>query len=245
MTADIEGRPYGPGRAAWIADINKLAGGLDPSCTDIRKQAHGDICIFKDRLNEQFEYSSDVSEYHLRGLIGKAVTRRRMELITLINSNGGHPLNFDKDIWKRLEMLASSKQREKRTEQGRYANKCRRTVSRTGAAGEEGIQERLREVFGRSPEPNEVDQEMQRDKGYGKAKLRTSGESKNRHHEHSDDLFNKDGTKLRPSSSRFQHVEGDDNDSAQQQYEVEGSHHVRSAIWFLLMKFNSASRSEH
>ena len=242
LTVDIEGRPYGPGRPAWIADINKLAAGLDPSCTDIRKQAHGDICIFKDRLNEHFEYSADVSEHYLRGFIGKAVTRRRTDLIAFINRNGSRPANFDEDIWKRLEMLATSQQREKRTEHGRYANACRRTLGRTGALGEDGIRERLRQLLGRSPDPDEVNQEMQRDKGYGKLNVKTSREWENRDHKHSDVVLNKYGMKFRPSSSQFQQYRTDDDESTEEQSELERTHQVCSALSFiLLMYFFSAN----
>lgn len=224
LTVDIEGRPYGPGRQAWIADINKLAAGLDPSCTDIRKQAHGDICIFKDRLNEHFEYSADVSEHYLRGFIGKAVTRRRTDLIAFINKNGSRPANFDENIWKRLEMLATSEQREKRTKHGRYANACRRTLGRTGALGEEGIRERLHQLLGRSPDPDEVNQEMQRDKGYGKLKVKTAGEWKKQDHKHSDDVLHEDGMKFQPFCSQFQHYQTDDDESTQEQSELERTH---------------------
>ena len=235
LTVDIEGRPYGLGRPAWIANINKLAAGLDPSCTDIRKQAHGDICIFKDRLNEHFEYSADVSEHYLRGLIGKAVTRRRTDLIAFISKNGSRPANFDEDIWKRLEMLVTSEQREKRTEHGRYANACRRTLGRTGALGEEGIRERLRQLLGRSPDPDEVNQEMQRDKGYGKLNVKTSGEWEKRNHKHSDVVLNEDGMKFQPSSSRFQHYRTDDDESTEEQSELERIHQVCSALFCIFL----------
>lgn len=63
--------------------------------------------------------------------------------------------------------LANSKQRVEKSEQGRYANACRRTYVRTGSRGLNGIRERLREQLKRSPDPEEVEFEMSRDKGYG------------------------------------------------------------------------------
>jgi hypothetical protein len=54
-----------------MAKINKLAMGLDPSCTHIKKQTYEDVSIFKERLNKSFEYSGELNEEHLRGLMQK------------------------------------------------------------------------------------------------------------------------------------------------------------------------------
>lgn len=43
----------------------------------------------------------------------------------------------------------------------------RKTYGRTGCTGVNGIRERLREEFGRSPDPDKIDFEMNRDKGFG------------------------------------------------------------------------------
>jgi hypothetical protein len=49
----------------------------------------------------------------------------------------------------------------------RHANSCRRTLGHIGPKGKMGIVEDLREQLGRSPDPNEIEDEMKRDKGYG------------------------------------------------------------------------------
>ena len=135
LILDREGRPYGLGKPAWIAEINKLAAGLDPSCTHIRKQTFEAVQTFRDRLDENFDYLGTLNEDYLRSLMGKAVTKRRSELISLIKTKQKPPKHTNKyignEIWKRLQKLASSKQREQKSEQGRYANSCRRVVGRT------------------------------------------------------------------------------------------------------------------
>ena len=171
LTLENDGIPYGPGKKAWISEINKLAAGLDPSCLHIRKQSYEDMCIVKDRLNHNFEYSGVLNEDHIRALLGKAVTRRRTELISFINNDGEKPKhlqNIDDEIWDRLKKIANSRQRESRTEHGRYANTCRQTVGRTGPVGVEGVRQKLLEHSGKSPDPDEVAEEMTRDKGYSR-----------------------------------------------------------------------------
>jgi len=88
LTLDPEGKPYGLGRPVWIAKINKLAKRLDPSCTNVKKQTYEDVQIFKECLHENFDYSRKLNDDHLRGLISKAVTKKRVELISLIKNDG-------------------------------------------------------------------------------------------------------------------------------------------------------------
>ena len=113
LTLDNEGISYGLGKKAWISEINKLAARLDPSCLHIRKQSYEDMCIVKDHLNHNFEYSGVLNEDHIRGLLGKAITRRRTELISLINNEGEKPKhlqNIDDEIWDRLKKIANNRQ---------------------------------------------------------------------------------------------------------------------------------------
>ena len=180
LTLCPEGKPYGPRRPAWIATVNKLAAGLDPSCTHIRKQTHESMCILKGRLNDDCEYSGDLNEDYLRGLLRKAVTRKRTQLISYIRNNKKPAFSGDEDVWLRLEKLAGSDQRLSKTEHGRYANGCRRLVGRTGSVGEAGVRERLRELYGRSPDPEEVMHEMHREKTTGKQERKAGTISKGR-----------------------------------------------------------------
>lgn len=167
LTLNDEGQPYGAGKPAWIAEVNKLAKGLDPSCTHIRKQTFEDVQTFKDRLNENFDYSGTLNEDYLRGLMGRAVTKKRGELIAFIRRNRKQPLDVDEEIWERLEKLAYSNQTVEKSEQGRHTNACRRTFGRTGSLGVSGVREKLCARLKRSPDPDEILEEMQHDTGYG------------------------------------------------------------------------------
>lgn len=165
ITLDREGIPYGSGKPAWSQEINKLASGLDPSCTDVRKQTYEDVRIFKERLSQSFDYSGELNEGYLRSLMGKAVGRRRTGLIKKIRNGECQPIHIDSAVWKRLQKLASSKQWEDKSEQGKYANSMRKTINRTGNRGMNGVRENLREELGRSPDPDEVYVEAHRPKG--------------------------------------------------------------------------------
>lgn len=167
LTLDAQGKPYGPGKPAWIQEIGKLATGLDLSCTHISRQTYEAVTTLKSRLNESFEYSGTLNEDNLKLVMGKAVSRKRRELIALIKKGGSQPVHIDHEVWERLLKLAASKQHEEKSEQGRYANSCRITLGRTGRQGVNGVIERLREKFKRSPDPDEIEEEMNRDKGFG------------------------------------------------------------------------------
>lgn len=130
------------------------------------------LYVLKDRLHDHFDYSGEINQDHLRKLLGKAVTRKRIEIIGMIKSGKDRPFTTDYYIWTRLEKLSKSRQRENRTELERYANSCRRTLGRTGALGEDGVRQRLAEKYGRSPDLDEVLEEMECDKGYNKKDLK-------------------------------------------------------------------------
>jgi hypothetical protein len=165
VTVDREGVPYGTGRPAWMNEINKLSSGLDPSCTHIRKQTYEDVMIFKERLSQSFEYSGELNEEYLRGLMGRAVGRRRGELMKMIKRGDTQPNHIDSEVWARLVNYESSEQWREKSEQGKLANASRKTINRTGNRGVNGVRDHLREVLGRSPDPDEVYAEAQRPKG--------------------------------------------------------------------------------
>ena len=167
------GTPYGDGLSAWKAEVNKLARGLDPSIRDIRQQPHQKIEILKRRLTDKFEYSGVISDKFLLPLLGQKVSTRRNELMTAIRAGKECPLGVDKNARKTLENLCGSVNFQRKSEAMRYANACRQNLGRTGPGGEAGVRDYLKETLERSLDPEEVQAEMSRDKGYGGKKRKT------------------------------------------------------------------------
>lgn len=91
-------------------------------------------------------------------------------------------------------------------EHGRYANACRRTLGRTGALGEEGVRQRLQELIGRSLEPEEVVEEMQRDKGFGKWRGGLSADRENTPPKSHDNEEEKNVRRYQPRRIQLQHT---------------------------------------
>ena len=172
LTVDDRGRPYGLGVKTWKAELNKLCCALDPSVMDVRNQPHKPMMTLKKRLAYKFEYSADIDDDWLRGEIGRGVSTRRFQLMEMIRNGDLIPPGFDKDIWYNLQRVADDPKYKEKSEAMKHANSMRRTKGRTGPKGEMGIAEDLREHFGRSPDPDEIEDEMQRDKGYAGASSR-------------------------------------------------------------------------
>jgi hypothetical protein len=169
LTVDDRGRPYGLGAKSWRAELNKLCCALDPSVMDVRNQPHKPMMTLKKRLACKFEYSADIDDDWLRGEIGRGVSTRRFQLMEMIRNGDQMPPGFDKGVWYTLQRISDDPKYKEKSEAMRHANSMRRTKGRTGPKGEMGIVEDLREHFGRSPDPDEIDLEMQRDKGYAGA----------------------------------------------------------------------------
>jgi hypothetical protein len=160
-----DGHPYGEGVNTWRAEVNKLAIALDPSVMDIRQQPHEDIMIVVKRLADNFEYSRPLSEEHLRGILGKQVMNKRHVLYNSIKAGAQIPPGMDEKVWKRLKKIIHNPVHVARGKRMQYANSCRKTLRRTCPFGEHGIHERLRGILCRSPDSEEIHEEMNRPKG--------------------------------------------------------------------------------
>jgi hypothetical protein len=110
-------------------------------------------------------------------------------------------MHIDAEVWERLQKLAASKQWEEKSQQGRYANACRKTINRTGNRGVNGVRENLREILGRSPDPDEVYVEAHRHKGSRVKKERKEAVSPKWADMADDDTSEEEGGEHSPSKS--------------------------------------------
>ena len=173
INVNEDGRPYGLGVTSWNDALTKVVRGLDPSYIDIRHQPYHLMETLTARLTEDFEYSAEINRTWLRKRIGGALSSYRHELIKMIKAKEDRPPWVKESVWTKLAELEGSDKFKRKSEQMRYANSCRRTKGRTGPLGEVGITERMRERLGRYPEPEEIQQEMLRDKGYSRRTRKT------------------------------------------------------------------------
>ena len=181
VNVSSEGKPYGTGINVWNDALAKLVRGLDPSYVDIRQQPFHLMEILLARLSEEFDYSETINPTWLKKRIGNALSSYRHELIRLIQARQAKPAWISEEIWSKLVKIESSEKFRQKSEQMRHANSCRRTKGRTGPIGEVGVTERLRHQLGRTPDPDEVLEEMHRDKGYsGRTRRRSVTESSKR-----------------------------------------------------------------
>ena len=167
LSVSYQGIPYGFGVGAWRQELNKLCAALDPSVTNIRYQTEESMATLRQRLKENFEYSAPVDREYIRKLAGKSVTQRRSRLITTMNAGGSKPTGMNDDVWHRLDCIRKDPGREYLSQRMKHANALRINKGWTGPKGEEGITDDLYKALGRNPNPEEVQREMRRNKGYG------------------------------------------------------------------------------
>ena len=158
--------PSGFGVGAWQQELNKLCTALDPSILDIHHQSEEAMSTLRRRLKDNFEYSAPVDRAYIRQLAGKSVTQRRAKLLLSLKCGGKCSAGFDEDIWRRLDRISKDPHREELSQRMKYANACRINKGRTGPKGEEGVREDLYQRLGREPDPDELEYELRRNKGY-------------------------------------------------------------------------------
>ena len=76
-------------------------------------------------------------------------------------------MGMNDDVWHRLDCIRKDPGREYLSQRMKHANALRINKGRTGPKGEEGIKDDLYKALGRNPNPEEVQREMRRNKGYG------------------------------------------------------------------------------
>lgn len=103
----------------------------------------------------------------MKEVIARGVTLRRAALWRKIRSGEPKPLTVSDRSWRTLGRQLNSPATIEKAESCRKANASRMNFGRTGPSGEVGVRQRLRRALRRSPDPEEIEQEMARDKGYG------------------------------------------------------------------------------
>lgn len=99
---------------------------------------------------------------------------RRAELWKKIRNKEPKPEDVTDRAWRSLNKELQNPATIRKSMMCSKANASRINFGRTRPSGEVGVRERLRRQLRRSPDPEEIQQEMARDKGYG-------GRSKRKH----------------------------------------------------------------
>ena len=159
------GEVYGNGLKNWKKEVKKISYSLDPSVVDVRRFPKEKLREAREKLAEKFEYSSKLSKGFFRSVLGRALSQRRNAVLALIESGVPCPLSFDERIWNTLKKYKDNPATLKKREDTQRARASRGSGGRTGPLGESGVRQRLAEMLGRSPDPEEVALEMKRDKG--------------------------------------------------------------------------------
>ena len=161
------GEVYGNGLKNWKKEVKKISYSLDPSVVDVRRFPKEKLKEAREKLAEKFEYSSKLSKGFFRSVLGRALSQRRNAVLALIESGVPCPLSFDERIWNTLKKYKDDPATQKKREDTQRARASRGSGGRTGPLGEYGVRQKLSEMLGRSPDPEEVALEMNRDKGWG------------------------------------------------------------------------------
>jgi hypothetical protein len=146
----------------------------------VRQQPSADLATLRRRLRQNFEYSCEVDHSYVRQVVGRALSTYRNKLMNKIRAGEPCPPGVTAEVWESLKKKAVDPSHEERSARMRYANECRITPGMTGPRGEEGVREMLRKKLGKSPNFDDVFEEMNRDKGYAgvAARRRIASQSK-------------------------------------------------------------------
>ena len=159
--------PYGCGVGDRTKELKLLWRKLDPAIGVINKQPHSALLEIADWIQHTWEYQHPIKWEFVKATIARGVTLRRAELWKKIRMNGPKPDDVSDHTWRSLKRELQNPATLKKQENCSKANASRVNFGRTGPSGEVGVRARLRKRLRRSPDPEEVQLEMSRDKGYG------------------------------------------------------------------------------
>lgn len=159
--------PYGQGVGNWRKELMLLSRKLDPAIGNINKHPQTLVKEIADWIQHTWEYSEDISDKYVKEVIARGVSLRRSVLWKKIRSGERKPDDVSDRSWRSLARELENPASIRKADICSRANASRLNFGRTGPSGEVGVRERLRKKLKRSPEPEEINFEMARDKGYG------------------------------------------------------------------------------
>lgn len=118
-------------------------------------------------IQQTWEYSTPIKFEVVKEVIARGVSLRRSELWKKIRNKEPKPLDVTDRAWRSLKRELENPATIRKSISCSKANASRVNFGRTGPSGEVGVRERLRKMLRRSPDPEEIQFEMARDKGYG------------------------------------------------------------------------------
>lgn len=173
VVVDDAGHVYGNGLKNWKKKVKKLSYTLDPTVFDVRRFTKDALREARDKLGEKFEYSAKLCKGFFKGVLGKALSQRRSALLALIESGIPCPLSFDERVWNTPDKFKDDPTTKKKRSDSKQARASRGSGGRTGPLGKSCMRQKLSELLGRSPDPEEMEWEMKRDKGWSGRKRKT------------------------------------------------------------------------
>jgi hypothetical protein len=168
------GKPYGAGVSDWCKEVILLSKKLDPAIGQINKQPQDAVKEITEWIEQTWEYSTPIRFEVVKDVVARGVSLRRAELWKKIRNKEPKPEDVTDRAWRSLKKELQNPATIQKSMMCSKANASRVNFGRTGPSGEVGVRERLRRQLRRSPDPEEIQQEMARDKGYG-------GRSKRKH----------------------------------------------------------------
>ena len=160
-------KPYGAGVNDWRKEVMLLSRKLDPAIGQINKQPEDVVKEIGEWIQQTWEYSTPIKFEVVKEVIARGVSLRRSELWKKIRNKEPKPQDVTDRAWRSLKRELENPATIKKSISCSKANASRVNFGRTGPSGEVGVRERLRKMLRRSPDPEEIQFEMARDKGYG------------------------------------------------------------------------------
>ena len=160
-------KPYGAGVNDWRKEVMLLSRKLDPAIGQINRQPEDAVKEIGEWIQQTWEYSTPIKFEVVKEVIARGVSLRRSELWKKIRNKEPKPLDVTDRAWRSLKRELENPATIRKSISCSKANASRVNFGRTGPSREVGVRERLRKMLRRSPDPEEIQFEMARDKGYG------------------------------------------------------------------------------